>query len=93
MNYTPLHVHSDYSLLDGLMSTKSLVDRVKENSMSHVALTDHGTMRGLIDFYYECKSSGVSPILGEEFYFAEDRCDASEIRLLKDASALKCYKA
>jgi len=78
MNYTPLHVHSDYSLLDGLMSTKELVNRVKKNNMSHVALTDHGTMRGLIDFYYECSTANITPVLGEEFYFTEDRRSKEE---------------
>ena len=78
MNYTPLHVHSDYSLLDGLMSTSKLVDRAVENQMPHLALTDHGTMRGLIDFYYECRKKDINPIMGQEFYFAEDRTSKEE---------------
>tara|TARA_B100000029_G_scaffold509731_1_gene599568 strand:+ start:2329 stop:5508 length:3180 start_codon:yes stop_codon:yes gene_type:complete len=78
MNYTPLHVHSDYSLLDGLMSTSKLVDRAVENGMKNLALTDHGTMRGLIDFYYECKKKDINAIMGQEFYFAEDRTTKEE---------------
>lgn len=73
MGYVPLHVHSHFSLLDGLESPKQLVQRAKDVGIEALALTDHGTMGGLIDFYFSCKEENIKPIMGSEFYFAEDR--------------------
>lgn len=70
MAFTHLHVHTEYSLLDGAARIKDLVARVKELGMTSVAITDHGAMYGVIDFYRECKAAGIKPILGCEVYTA-----------------------
>lgn len=67
-NFVHLHVHSEYSLLDGLSKIKNLVTHVKELEMPAVALTDHGVMYGAIDFYKECKAASVKPLIGMEGY-------------------------
>lgn len=66
--FVHLHNHSEYSLLDGLSNIPSLLTHVKENGMDSVAITDHGVMYGLIDFYKEAKKEEVKPILGMEGY-------------------------
>jgi DNA polymerase III subunit alpha len=68
--FVHLHVHSEYSLLDGLSRIKHLAGRAKELNMPALALTDHGVMHGAIDFYRACKQAGVKPILGMETYLA-----------------------
>ena len=68
--FVHLHVHSDYSLLDGAVSIKNLVGRAGELGMSHLALTDHGNMFGIVKFYNECRNNHINPILGSEFYLA-----------------------
>ncbi len=68
--FVHLHVHSEYSLLDGFSNIKKLVNRTKEMGMGAVALTDHGTMFGVIDFYNAATSVGVKPIIGVESYLA-----------------------
>ncbi|NLP45692.1 MAG: DNA polymerase III subunit alpha [Epulopiscium sp.] len=68
--FTHLHVHTEYSLLDGSSKIKELVARVKELGMDSVAITDHGSMYGVIDFYKECKLQGIHPIIGCEVYVA-----------------------
>jgi len=70
MSFVHLHVHSYYSLLDGLMKISDLVGRAKEEGMNAIALTDHGVMYGAIEFYKECKKQGVKPIIGMEGYIA-----------------------
>ncbi|MBO4725553.1 MAG: DNA polymerase III subunit alpha, partial [Firmicutes bacterium] len=70
MAFTHLHVHTEYSLLDGAARIKDLVARVKELGMDSVAITDHGVMFGAIDFYKECRANGIRPILGCEVYTA-----------------------
>ena len=71
MAFTHLHVHTEYSLLDGAARIKELVRRVKELGMDSVAITDHGVMFGVIDFYKECKKQGIKPIIGCEVYTAK----------------------
>ena len=71
MAFTHLHVHTEYSLLDGAARIKDLVRRVKELGMDSVAITDHGVMFGVIDFYKECKKQGIKPIIGCEVYTAK----------------------
>lgn len=66
--YIPLHVHSEYSLLDGLSQCSHIADRIKEIGSNACALTDHGTISGMIDFYNTMKSAGIKPILGCELY-------------------------
>ena len=70
MAFTHLHVHTEYSLLDGSNKIKEYVKRVKELGMDSAAITDHGVMYGVIDFYKECKAQGIKPILGCEVYVA-----------------------
>lgn len=73
MKFTHLHTHSDYSLLDGLAKVDQLLNRVKELGMDSLALTDHGAMYAVIDFYKKAKELGIKPIIGEEFYIAINR--------------------
>ncbi len=68
--FVHLHVHSEYSLLDGACRIKQLIQRVKELGQDAVAITDHGAMYGAIDFYKEAKANGVRPIIGCEVYVA-----------------------
>ncbi|MDO5345133.1 MAG: DNA polymerase III subunit alpha [Lachnospiraceae bacterium] len=70
MNFTHLHVHTEYSLLDGSNKIKEYVARVKELGMDSAAITDHGVMYGVIDFYRAAKEAGINPILGCEVYVA-----------------------
>lgn len=70
MSFVHLHVHSEYSLLDGFSNIKKLVARAKEMGMPALALTDHGTMFGVIDFYNAAKKAGIKPIIGIEAYLA-----------------------
>lgn len=76
MSFAHLHVHTEYSLLDGSNKIKEYVARVKELGMNSAAITDHGVMFGVIDFYKEAKKAGINPILGCEVYVApESRFD------------------
>ncbi|MDE5965819.1 MAG: DNA polymerase III subunit alpha [Lachnospiraceae bacterium] len=70
MAFTHLHVHTEYSLLDGSSKIKELVARAKELGMDSLAITDHGVMYGVIDFYRACKETGIRPIIGCEVYVA-----------------------
>lgn len=70
MAFTHLHVHTEYSLLDGASRIRDLVSRAVELGMDSVAITDHGVMFGVIDFYKECKKQGIKPIIGCEVYTA-----------------------
>ena len=77
MSFVHLHVHTEYSLLDGACRIGSMMDRVKELGQSAIAITDHGVMYGCIDFYKAAKAAGIKPIIGCEVYVArrgmEDR--------------------
>ncbi len=77
MSFVHLHVHSEYSLLDGACRINGMMDRVKELGQTAIALTDHGVMYGCIDFYKAAKAAGIKPIIGCEVYVArrgmEDR--------------------
>lgn len=70
MAFTHLHVHTEYSLLDGSNKIKEYVKRVKELGMDSAAITDHGVMYGVIEFYKEAKAAGINPIMGCEVYVA-----------------------
>ncbi len=69
-DFINLHVHSEYSILDGAIRIRDLVDKTKKNGMNAVALTDHGNLFGSYEFYRACRESGIKPIIGEEFYLA-----------------------
>ena len=69
-DFVHLHVHSEYSLLDGMIRIKDLPVRAKELGMKAIALTDHGVMYGAVDFYKECKKNDIKPIIGCEVYVA-----------------------
>ncbi len=71
MSFTHLHLHTEYSLLDGACRINQLIDRVKELGQTSVAITDHGSMYGVIDFYKVAKEKGVKPIIGCECYVAK----------------------
>ncbi len=73
--YTHLHVHSEYSLLDGMCRIKEIPKRAKELGQTAVALTDHGVMYGVVDFYKACKAEGIKPIIGCEVYTTKNRLD------------------
>ncbi|MBQ1715720.1 MAG: DNA polymerase III subunit alpha, partial [Firmicutes bacterium] len=70
MGFTHLHLHTEYSLLDGAARIKDVVKRGKELGMTSMAITDHGAMFGVVDFYKECKAQGIKPIIGCEVYTA-----------------------
>ena len=70
--FTHLHLHTEYSLLDGACSIKPLVSRLKELGMDACAVTDHGVMYGVVDFYRACKDAGIHPVIGCEVYVCPD---------------------
>ena len=77
-DFAHLHVHTEYSLLDGFSRTKKLVQQAKALGMGHLAITDHGAMYGAIEFYKACKAGGINPIIGIEAYLTEDMRDHSK---------------
>jgi DNA polymerase III subunit alpha len=77
-DFAHLHVHTEYSLLDGFSRTKKLVQQAKAQGMHHLAITDHGAMYGAIEFYKACKAGGINPIIGIEAYLTEDMQDHSK---------------
>ena len=99
MSFAHLHVHTEYSMLDGFSNIKKLVKRVKELEMPAVAITDHGTMFGVIDFFKAAKAEGVKPIIGVEAYMAargmadrDPKLDRSSYHLLLLAENETGYK-
>jgi DNA polymerase-3 subunit alpha len=72
--YSPLHLHSQYSILDSTLSIKKIVEKAKEYEMRHVALTDFCNMYGVIEFYKACNSEGIKPIIGCELMVAPSSC-------------------
>ena len=88
MSFAHLHVHTEYSLLDGFSNIKKLVKRVKELDMPAVAITDHGTMFGVIDFYKAATEAGVKPIIGVEAYLAARTMSDRDSKLDRTSSHL-----
>jgi DNA polymerase-3 subunit alpha len=76
--FAHLHVHTEYSLLDGMCRIPQLIERTKELGMDSLAITDHGAMYGVIDFYVAAKEAGIKPIIGCEVYVAETDCHSRE---------------
>ena len=80
-DFVHLHVHTEFSLLDGLCRIGKLVDIVKERGWKSIAITDHGNMYGVMRFYEECIKKGINPVIGCEFYITHDmhsRSNASD---------------
>jgi len=97
MGFTHLHLHTEYSLLDGLNKISELATRIKELGMDAVAVTEHGNMYGVIEFYEEMKKASVKPIIGIEAYIAPNGINKKEkneeryhlILLAKDIAGYK----
>lgn len=79
-DFVHLHVHTQYSLLDGSAKIKDLIKKTKELNMDSIAITDHGSMFGIIDFYKEAKKNDIKPILGSEVYVARDKYTDKETK-------------
>ena len=79
--FTHLHLHTEYSLLDGANKIKALAKKIKEQGMTSVAMTDHGNMFGTIDFYNTMRKEGIKPIIGMEAYVHnQDELDDKTVR-------------
>ena len=70
--YAHLHVHTEYSMLDGAARLKDMFKEVKANGMTHVAMTDHGNMYGAAEFHRQAKDAGITPVIGIEAYVAPE---------------------
>ena len=83
-DFVHLHVHTEYSLLDGASRVPELMKRTKELGMDAIAITDHGSMYGVLDFYQAAKKEGIKPIIGCEVYLApgarQERAEVNGIR-------------
>ncbi|HQV95497.1 MAG TPA: DNA polymerase III subunit alpha, partial [Anaerolineales bacterium] len=88
MTFSHLHVHTEYSLLDGFSNIKKLIKRVKELEMPAVAITDHGTMFGVMDFYKAATQEGIKPIIGVEAYMAARTMQDRDSKLDRTSSHL-----
>ncbi|HPT03824.1 MAG TPA: PHP domain-containing protein, partial [Bacteroidales bacterium] len=71
-DFTHLHVHTQYSILDGAASIEKLIAKAKNSGMDALAITDHGNMYGVLKFFNEATSKGIKPIIGCEMYVAEE---------------------
>ena len=87
-DFCHLHVHTEYSLLDGFSRLDKLISRVKDLGMTACAITDHGSMFGVVDFYKKCKSAGIKPIIGCEVYLAPRDMESKDSTLDKYSSHL-----
>ncbi|HNI01415.1 MAG TPA: DNA polymerase III subunit alpha, partial [Chitinophagales bacterium] len=83
-DFTPLHCHTQFSLLDGAADIDEMVKKAKEDGMTAVAITDHGNMFGVFKFFAACKKHGIKPIIGCEVYVVEDRFNKKFTRENKD---------
>ena len=88
MSFAHLHVHTEYSLLDGFSNIKKLVKRAKEMDMPALAITDHGTMFGVIEFYHAAKDAGIKPIIGLEAYMAARTMQEHDVKEDRKSSHL-----
>ena len=87
-NFVHLHLHSEYSLLDGACRIDDLVKKAVELEMPAIALTDHGVMYGSMEFYLKCKKAGIKPLVGNEMYVATRSRHEKENKKLDDARHL-----
>ena len=99
MPFVHIHNHTEYSLLDGANRIPDMVARAKELGMEALAITDHGVMFGVMEFFFECKKQGIKPILGMEAYVAPDgrhvkagREDKQNYHLLLLAKNIEGYR-
>ena len=88
MAFTHLHVHSHYSLLDGLPKIKELVKAAKKKGFSSVAITDSGAMYGAIEFYKACEAEDIKPIIGFEAYVAPNSMEDKDPQKDKEVYSL-----
>ena len=79
--FTHLHVHTEYSFLDGTINIKQLMQHLKSEGMTSCAITDHGNLCGTIDFFRLAKEANIKPILGCEFFLCENLEDKTRKRL------------
>lgn len=84
MSFTHLHLHTEYSLMDGAIRIRDLVPYIKENGMMACGITDHGSLGGIIKFYQECRKADIKPLLGCEFYLTENADDLPNKEKEKD---------
>jgi DNA polymerase-3 subunit alpha len=80
IDFAHLHVHTEYSLLDGFSRIKPLVQQAKALGMQHLAITDHGSMYGVIEFYKACKAEGINPVIGVESYLVADHLEKPKFK-------------
>ena len=93
VDFVHLHVHSDFSLLDGAASVKALAAKAEKLGQTALALTDHGNMFGVINFYNACKEKNIKPIIGCEFYVApESRFEKKETPGGKNTTILSSWQ-
>ena len=78
--FVHLHLHTEYSLLDGMARIKGVTKRAKELGMPAIAMTDHGNMYGAVQFNDACVSAGIKPIFGTEFYVCDDHTVKGKIK-------------
>ena len=91
MAFTHLHVHTEYSLLDGSSKIKELAVRAKELGMDSMAITDHGAMYGVIDFYRAAREAGIKPILGCEVYVALVPGLTGKMSMARTGTTIWCF--
>jgi len=84
--FAHLHLHTQYSLLDGAIRIEDLIHKVEDHNMPAVALTDHGNMFGAIEFYLKCKKAGIKPVIGCEVYLAPDSRFSKDAKGISDAA-------
>ena len=87
-NFVHLHLHSEYSMLDGACRIDDLIKKAVDNNMPAVGLTDHGVMYGAMEFYLKCKKAGIKPLVGNEMYVATRSRHEKENKKLDDARHL-----
>src|SRR5574337_938940 len=87
-DFVHLHNHSEFSLLDGLSKFREMARRVKELNMQAIAVTDHGNMYGIINFYKICKEEGIKPIIGAEIYISKRSRHDKEAGIDSDSNHL-----
>jgi DNA polymerase-3 subunit alpha len=88
MSYTPLHLHTQYSLLDGAILIPDLMERLKELKITSCAITDHGWMAGIVDFYKQCKKNDIKPLIGVEAYVTDNEDNLSNEQKVRDNAHL-----